>query len=809
MLISLQWIKEFTKIPDLSPKELGEKFTLATAEVEEVKSSGECWQKLQVAQIQSITPHPNADSLNLVTFSLGKSQHQVVCGAKNVKVGLKVPYAPIGVTLPNGMTLTPKSIRGVMSEGMLCSQEELGLPVTLDGLLEFPDDAPVGTNLAQYLNKTGGVIFDIDNKSLTHRPDLWGHYGMAREFATIFNHELKNPFDAHWQKTLLAKIPNSTSPITVQVESDCAGLCYLGLSLDQVSVAPSPTWMVERLEASGLRSINSLVDISNYVMLELGIPNHIFDRSKITGNKLRIHSLKQEQKFTTLDESERLLVAGDTVISDERGPLVLAGIMGGKTSAVDENTKSIFIEVANWRAAMVRRTSVRLGLRTDSSQRYEKSLDSQLAQVTLLRLLELILVLNPQAKIVGDMTKDGPDLKVPNLLIVSTSVASICRQLGKEIAPAEIERILSGLGFGVSAKNGVYSITVPSWRATKDVECEADIVEEIGRMIGYDNIAACSPPLSIAPVRLNPFQQLQRKIEDFMSIHGRAFQIMTYPLVGKKSLQQAHLDPDNTLKIINALSEDHDRMRTSLISSLLEAVEVNKKNYDEFRLFELGRVYQKSPTKDFVQEYPVLGMAFFHQEEINNNFMNTLNTLERLLQFINIPFEFMAPNPKFPSQVLPQNWHWTHPHEHTDLRVMGKVTGSVFTVHPLLLRQYKIKGKVTIALIDLKEMQQKELKSKIKYRPLTKFPSTTFDCTVLTAQDTPAAEVLRALDKLKLPELEWAKIVGVYIGGDKVPCITIRTYFIDRDKTLTSERIRQLESAVLDQLSKSGFPLKK
>jgi phenylalanyl-tRNA synthetase beta chain len=309
-------------------------------------------------------------------------------------------------------------------------------------------------------------------------------------------------------------------------------------------------------------------------------------------------------------------------------------------------------------------------------------------------------------------------------------------------------------------------------------------------------------------VKRSPFQQTTRKIEDFMTLHARAFQVMTYPLIGKSNIEKSGLDPQQTLKLVNALSEDHDRMRTSCIPSMLDAVELNRKNLDEFRLFEVARVY--TPGKDsYVSERPMLAIAYYQREESRPCFLPLLNDVERLLNHLQVPAELVGPNQKFPSQVIPLGWSWTHPYEHQDVKIMGKVSGSVFSVHPLLLRQYKIKGHVSLALIDMDEWQQKEFKSRIKYTPISKFPSVTFDCTVIAPKDTQAGIVLSALGKLKLPELEWAKIVGVFVGSDGRPCITLKTYFIDREKTMQPERIKQLENAIVEQLEKSGFPLKK
>jgi phenylalanyl-tRNA synthetase beta chain len=594
MLVSLDWINDFVKTPsDLSSKDLGIKLTLATAEVEEVNEVGLFWQQIRVAEITSIEPHPQADKLNIVSFKLGDNESfKVVCGASNVKVGLKTPFAPIGTTLPVGFTLEPKKIRGILSEGMLCSEEELALSESSSGIMELPADTPIGISLKDLWKKTSDIIFDIDNKSLTHRPDLWGHYGFAREFATIFDQPLKDSFSAEWMEHLKKSIDNSAeAPIKVHVDKDSACLAYFGLSIDGVSVGASPVWMKERLENAGLRSINNIVDISNYVMLELGHPLHIFDRDLIHGNQVTIKNLNEQQAFITLDEVERDLIVGDCVISDEEKPLVLAGIMGGLSSSVSETTGNVFIEVANWDAAQVRRTSTRLGLRSDSSARFEKTLDSTMCERVLIRAFELICELCPEAKVRGPIVYSGNSLDDISPVIIKMSADKIRTTLGKDVETERIQHILTSLGFSIQADGENLSITVPSFRATKDIDGPSDIIEEIGRIVGFDNIDPVGPLLNVFPVRLSTEQIFKRRAQDFLSMHGHALEVTTYPLIGDKLLKKIGWKEISTspLRLLNALSSDQALMRDSLIPSFVETAALNSKVFDQNRFFEFGR----------------------------------------------------------------------------------------------------------------------------------------------------------------------------------------------------------------------------
>ncbi len=807
MLISVNWIKDFVNLPEIAHDDLANDLTMATAEVEDVTTTGVFLKKIKVAQIKSIKPHPEADKLNLVTFDCGEKEYrEVVCGAPNVKEGLKVPYAPIGTTLPIGFTLEPKKIRGILSDGMLCSETELGLGEGNKGLMELPSTAKVGQDFAAYLGKESDTVIDIDNKSLTHRPDLWGHYGFAREFAAIYRKSLKNPFDKPWSDKIEKNFTKDKAPIEVNVDTNSAGEMFWGLSINNVKVGPSPAWIISRLEACGLRSINNIVDISNYVMLELGIPNHIYDREAIEGDKLEVKNIGKDETFVTLDDIERKLIETDTVICDAKKPLIIGGIMGGANSGVNDKTTQVFLECANWKAAQIRRTSTRLGLRTDSSQRYEKSLDSHLCYRTLLRLVELVLQICPQAKIVGTPVYSGINLDNGKNLLITTSTQNICSTLGKKIEEKEIIALFESLDFKVTATSGNLKVEIPTYRTTKDIDCEADLLEEIGRLIGYDNIEETAPKTSVKPVRLEFAKVLQRKVQDFLSLQASALEVFTYPMIGEKILVKANWPTLSAeFKLINALSVDNDRMRPSLIPTFLEAVATNQKNFESFRLFEYGRSYLPS-TKDFREERNQVVIGFYSKKE--NQFVNTINTVEKLLRFLGLPYDLMNESGKHSNPVIPSDWSGVHPHEYLNIRVMGKFMGAITSIHPIMLRNFKIKGQLCLAVLDFGDIEKRPLKDKTKYTPLSKFPSSTFDCTVVMDKDVHAATALNALKDVKLRELTSSKIVDVFQLSDSQKSITIRSVFSDPEKTISGDIIKTGEQSIIKTLEQAGFPLK-
>lgn len=803
MLISLNWIKDFVQIPDLSPKEIASSFTLTTAEVEDIKVTGEGLQNVLCIQVMSFKPHPDSDKLNLVTFDLGNGQtKEVVCGAPNVKVGLRAPYAPIGTTLPNGMTLEPKKIRGILSDGMLCSEVELGLGEGKSGLMELSEKAKPGLKLLDYLELGSDVILDVDNKSLTHRPDLWGYYGLAREFAAAHGQPLKNPFNDDWKKKIEAQFNSKPSPIKVEVESNSSCHAYLGLSINNIKVGTSSETIQNRLIAAGLRPINSIVDISNYVMVELGIPNHIFDRDKIAGDTIFIKNAGNEQIFKTLDDQNRTFAATDTIIADKNQTLVLAGIMGGLDAGVTEATKNIFIEVANWEAPEVRKTSVRLGLRSDSSQRYEKTLDSNLCYRTLLRLVEKLKEICPEAEIIGTPSTYYKEEKVSKELTLTISHAQIISSLGMEISVERVTDIFTRLDFKVKNTNNVYDVTIPTYRTTKDIYCKADLIEEIGRMIGYDNITPVSPLMSVRPIRLSQTKIFHRKIQDFLVQEAKALELMTYPLLGEDLLTKAAWsDFSDKMVLVNALSTDADRMRPSIIPSAINLAANNSKNYGSFSFFELGRSYP-----DYEKEKSQLVIGLYSKEE--SRFTELLNHVEKLMAHLNIGYNFTGKNPKFKSAVIDQEWKGLHPHEFVNIQIMGKFAGMCTTINPIVLKNFKMKGFLSLAVIDLTDIESKEMKDKTKYQPISKFPSSSFDFTVVASQKTPAGDVLASLSSVKMKEMKHKSVKDIFVMNENEKAVTLHVVFESESETLGADFLKNAERQLIQTLDSKGFKLR-
>lgn len=392
--------------------------------------------------------------------------------------------------------------------------------------------------------------------------------------------------------------------------------------------------------------------------------------------------------------------------------------------------------------------------------------------------------------------------KLSGPLTLTISQSQIVKSLGMEIPAAVIKDIFQRLDFQVTEKDHTFSVTVPSYRTTKDISVKADLVEEIGRMIGYDNISPVSPMLPVKPIRLSPTKLFHRKIQNFLVQQGKTLEVMTYPLVGRDLLDQASWPKQNEqLVLVNALSVEQDRMRPSIIPSAIQLASENQKHFDQFSFFEIGRSYL-----DFENERSQLVIGMFSKEK--SRFVELENVVEKLLSLLNVNFTFAAMNEKFPNTVLPYEWSGIHPHEYLNLQIMGKYAGVINTVHPMILKNFKIKGFLTLAVIDLTDVESKEMKDKTKYHPIPKFPSASFDVTVVTSGDQPAAAVITALSSLKQKELKSKSIIDIFSMNESQKAVSIRTVFEDTEKTLSAETIKDLETKVVQALEKAGFPLR-
>ena len=424
----------------------------------------------------------------------------------------------------------------------------------------------------------------------------------------------------------------------------------------------------------------------------------------------------------------------------------------------------------------------------------------------MLRILELILKSHPQAKVLGKAEYDGVDLSTPPTLTLTTSLERIQSRLGKkELDLSTLKDILQSLDFTLQERKGQLEVTVPSYRATKDVECEADIIEEVGRIMGYDHITPVAPRSPIQVSRLNTTKVLHRKIQDYLVLRGRCLEVMTYPLIGESLLTKCQWPKLNEdLILLNPLSQDHDRMRPSLLPALLETVALNQKYTHRFQFFEIGRCYL--PEKNFAHEHSQVAMAFFDRK--SNRFQQAINESENLLRSLCVSADLGEKNNTFDNPIVSSGWVGCHPNEYQNIKIMGKNSGVVLSVHPLMLKKFKIKGLLSLAIIDLTQVEKRQWPAHIHYSPPPKYPSSTFDCTVVCPPHTPVATLLNSLKGIKIKELASLKVVDVFSPQGEQKSVTLRATFSDPKQTLNGKTVKACESALVTGLERGGFPLK-
>ncbi len=584
MLISYRWLARHVDLSNISAEQLGDDLTLSTAEVEGIEPFAPHLEDVVVGHVTQRVPHPDADKLSVCTVDAGAAGDgtplTIVCGAPNVDAGQNIALARVGCVLPGDFKIKKSKIRGVESRGMICSLKELELGDDHSGIWVLPAQAPVGEAVASALDMRDWVI-EIDNKSLTHRPDLWGHRGIAREVAAIYERPLL-PLDLSLPET------GDAAPFPIAIESDRCPR-YTGLAIDGARALPSPAWLRNLLLAVGQRPFDQLVDLSNFVMLDLGQPNHTFDRSRLSAEGIVVRQARQGETIQTLDGEERKLLETDLLICSGDEPVALAGIMGGEGSKVGEDTSELLLEVATFAPATVRRTSSRLGLRTDASARFEKSLDPTLPADAAAHYARLLSELQPEVRFPAPLSDAGQWQDPAHVLELRP--AAVHTALGKTLPDGELTSILTRLGFGVEAAGELLRVSVPSRRATKDVTIERDLIEEIGRLHRYGNLPERTLLAEVTPFQADPRRALVRRIQDRLAGAARFHETLSYSFMDVGWLERTGLDAGPWVTLANPGIEGLSRVRRAVLPSLFVGLERARRQRGDVRLFEVGKGY--------------------------------------------------------------------------------------------------------------------------------------------------------------------------------------------------------------------------
>ncbi len=839
MYISLNWLKDFVTIPKgITPEKLANDLTLKTAEVESVSQGGKGLEGVVVGELLEIKKHPDADKLNLAKVDIGKAKPlELIFGSMlEMKVGYRVPVAVAPTTLPTGMIIEKRELRGQPSEGMLCLDQELGFKKEGVSIQFFPKTIKPGTPLAEALG-LDDTILEFDNKSLTHRPDLWGTYGIAREISAIYGTPLKtgktgcNPDFA---------IPKKGKTVPVEIKNYKLCHRYCGVLIKNVKVQPSPAWMQKRLKATGHQIYNNIVDVTNYVSAEIGKPIHSFDEKLIEGGII-IRNAKKGEKIKALDGKTYTLTEEMLLIADHKKPVAIGGIIGGDNSSVTEKTTNVIIESAIFDGAALRRTAAILGLRTDAVQKFEKQLDPTLALTAAQRAAELILEVSPGAYIAGPITDIKRIDETPR--VITFDLARANSKIGIPIKETEVKEILKRLGFKVadSARSGArkssashsgaskktLEITVPSFRAQKDVSTEDDLVEEIARIHGYGNIPPVLPKLPTKLPIENTERFLKHDLRKLLTLGLGFDEIMTYSFYSKKDLENCGLNEGIHVQIENFLSEDQTHMRTSLVPNLLKKIYFNSKYLDEFRLFEIGRTYNRRFS---VAQTPQVSRAsasflphnsdeYFPLEEKwiagavvtkvaaakDPASANSAAFYEAKGAVIAILRRLMLPPCKFVKDV---DVSYAHPVASAIVMTFkGETLGRIFTLHPQVAKAFDL-DRLQIAMFELNySLLSKIEKVKVQFSELPKFPPIIIDVSVVTDETTTIETLQKAITSADKHLIQDVTLFDLYKGetiGKGKKSATFKVVLQTLDRTLTDEEMKQVQEKIFANLKTAG-----
>ncbi|MAG29571.1 MAG: phenylalanine--tRNA ligase subunit beta [Deltaproteobacteria bacterium] len=819
MFVSMRWLARHVDLEGITPEQLCDDLTLSTAEVEGLERFAPHLRDVVVGQVVSRDPHPDAEKLSLCSVDVGQAAEDgdplaIVCGAPNVAAGQKVAVATVGTLLPGDFKIKKSKIRGVQSSGMICSVRELELGDEHDGIWVLPEEAEVGTSLASALDVEDWII-EIDNKSLTHRPDLWGHRGIAREVAAIYQRPLL-PLDTSLPET------GDAAPYPVTIEADACSR-YIGLPIDGVTPGPSPDWLRWLLLAVGQRPIDLLVDLSNFVMLDLGQPNHVFDRRRLDrdgdGRGIIIRTARQGESIETLDGEERELVDSDLLICAGDGPVALAGIMGGEGSKVADDTDALLLEVATFDATTIRRTSTHVGLRTDSSARFEKSLDPSLPLESAGHFTRLLSEIVPTASFPAPATDVGA-WQDPTATI-ELRCGRVRTALGKAISDDEIRAILERLAFEVDPhpadKRDLLEVRVPSFRATKDITIEQDLVEEVGRIHRYGNIEERPLHFDIVPPPRDERRRLVRQLQDRLAGGARFHENLSYSFIEDGLLEKlGELDRPH-VAVINPVNQSESKIRRNVAPSLLPALEANRRNRDDVRLFEIGKAYEPENGNDRGEprerHFLALAWAGLRPGKKARYDENRLMGLQSIVN--DLVRSRGCGAPRWSGEGVTPSW--AHPGRCLFLELDG-VEASVAAVaelEPGLTPKLGLSGdldsEVVLGEVCLDALLEAK-PSGAGYRPLPKFPGIKVDVAVSVPEATAAGDLVALIELAGKKQVMSTELFDLYRGqsiGKGRKSLAFHVLLQSETKTLTEKDEQKFLQRFEKLVSEAGGELRK
>ncbi len=785
MFLSLNWISDFVDLSGLDKMELINKFSLSTAEVEnEIYFKGSDLSGIVVAEIKSVEDHPESKKLHLLKVDIGEAELvDVVCGAPNVRVGLKTAFAKLGAQIGD-ITITPRKLAGYTSNGMCCSEKEIGISDSGDGIMEITDDVKVGTDLKD-IYQIDDIIFEVDNKSLTNRPDLWGHYGIAREFAAIAGRELK-PLDV----ADLAAYEN-LKKVDLKIEDP---LCYRYSCLEfgNIGVHTSPVNMRIRLYYCGMRAINFLADLTKYLMLEMGQPMHAFDFRKV--EKIRIKRFDKPFKFTTLDGVERDIDENTLMICNDNTAVGIAGIMGGLDSEIVEDTSTLTLDSATFDATSIRKSTVKLAHRTDASMRYEKSLDPEMTVSAIARFVKLLTDIDSGAEVTSALT-DEYAFKYDDISL-SFDKAFVDKYTGIEISNDTIVKTLKSLGFGVELSGDNFTVKVPSWRATKDVTLKADIIEEITRIYGYDNFDVHTIALPLYPIRTAQEKDDEERIKDILVKRYSMHELHSYVWAYFDEYKALGIEIEDNVELVNATNPNIQTIRKSIVPTQLCQVKYNTSYASDFAVFEIGRVVDGLKDDGMCNEQKKLAITIYSKtnttEQIYFKLRDVLAVIADELKHKPLTYE-----------KAEASHSYQHPKNLNSIYCDGILLGEIGIVNSAISKKIDKKANIVYAEIDVKEFA-KIANASIAYEEPSKFPEIEIDLSFVTEKFEPVAKAIAAAN---CPMIKSVSVTDIYTD-EAGKSITTKIKFADNERTLTREEVMKVVDGIIEALATEGINLK-
>jgi phenylalanyl-tRNA synthetase beta chain len=778
MKYSYNWIKELTdtKLPLEKAVEL---LTMHSLEIEGVEKIGNDFKGVIVGKILEIKKHPNADKLQLAKVDTGKEVLDIVCGAPNIQVGNKVPVALVGAILPGGFEIKEAEIRGEKSFGMLLAEDELGLGDDHSGIIILAEDAKVGDPISKYLGVKDEVI---EIKVLPDRAhDALSHVGVARELSVLEGREFDYDFDG-------LKLQKKKSK-KLKVEIKDKDLCYryIGAVMENLTIKESPKWMRDRLQASGIRAINNVVDATNYIMLELGNPLHAFDAEKIRNNQseleIVVRRAEKGEKMTLLDETELKLSENNLLITNGETPLALAGIMGGRNSGISDDTKTIVLESASFNATNIRRSRTNLNLKTESSDRFEKGLDPNLAEKAMVRIIG-ILEHTAGAKLEGIVDIYPNPIKPWKIKLDPAYVDSL---LGETVPTKDMLRILNLLG--IKAKKGkTFDCEIPTQRL--DLRTPEDLIEEVGRIWGYEKVKEAPLKEDIWPAKVNEQVFFERRVQDIAVGLGYD-EVYNYSFYSEKDTRNCGLDAKKHLELARPMNPDQQFVRVSLVPNILKNIKEDLKYYSNIQIFEEGRVY--SPGKDaFPKEERILVLAKVLEKDAKaETFFDLKGDLEDLISALGIT--------NFSLERFDHETFW-HPERSAEIIVSGKVIGRIGEVDPSVLSNFKIKNRVAVAEINLEKLRSVSRKEK-SYLQINRLPSVFRDISLIDRQAKTVAEIMAEIRKAGGKTMKNLELFDVF-EKDGQNSYAFHLEFNAGDRTMEGKEIDAIMEEIIAGLEK-------